>query len=388
MSVCVDTKLSELETALSVVMGGSTALSDPANNISDPLVQIAIHALGGLCAVETALQEFKSGFNIATASCDCLTILATLIGETQLTNKPSSVSISATGTNNTIIPAGTTYSDNFANTWTLQDQITIINGWGWGVAFSAAGSYSVNTSELLIDTAIDNVNTTNGQMIELGYLSEDCEVFRARLMSGGGASINETESGVIKRIESLGAKVSFIGDAPDCVSPFTNNAFVVNGGSDSDIANILMNYAPLNYTTLAGNVEYLVNDCETVRFLRPCPVGIEINYWGRSEIDDQEFIDALCSTPDKCKSTSITAMNFADINKLKQISIRPIYTRNSTVSSTDATTAIDCFGGVSLISDDCHCTGDIVDQPVSDCIDIESWQYPVFVSATYNGESC
>ena len=49
---------------------------------------------------------------------------------------------------------------------------------------------------------------------------------------------------------------------------------------------------------------------------------------------------------------------------------------------------IDCFGSVSLISDDCHCTGTLVDQPVSDCIDIESWQYPVFVSATYNGESC
>lgn len=388
MSVCLDTKLAALETELAAVMGGATTLSDPTNNQADPMVQIALNALGGLCEVEAAIEEFKNGFNINAASCACLTILATLIGEEQRTNKRSTVAIVATGANGTVIPTGTVYEDSYTAEWSLTTQITIKNGFGWGVAQSEIGPHVATKSDLTLQDDITGVSTTNGDMLSYGYTVEDCDQFRARLKSAGGLSVQDTELTVIERLESLGTTARFITDAPDCVDGSSSHAFVVNGGDEASVAQMIMSYAPLNYTTLAGDVSYVVNSCETVKFMRPSPVGIEIEYYSKAPIDDSVFVQALCNSIGTCDNDVVTAMTFADIDKLKSIKLRPIYSRPADAGGDDITTGTDCFGTVSLISDACYDEDAVIDQEQSDCILIASWQYPVFVRATLKGSVC
>ena len=374
-------KIAELESKIAPVLG-ATGLSDPANNIADPLVQIAAHAMGGQQAIEDKLTQFISGFDLSTASCDCLDIYAAYIGESKRANKPSIVSIIASGVEGSVIPKGLLLADNLGNDWTTTDAITISGGIGSGYAESPVGDYLVQPHELYANSIAGINAVTSGMMIESGYTIESCEQFRARLSSKTNKSPN-TENGIIEKLNSIATSAKFIPDAPECISPYSRSAFVVEGGSDLEVAGLIAQYAPLNYTALAGDVSATVYDCETVRFMRPCYVGIQVQYWGTGEVDDSAFIAAMCG------AQTVSALSFSGIDCVNGIMIRPIYPIGSGIDCDQPDTATTCDGSpVLLVSDDCHCTGTECATDFVSCLSLENWQAPAFVDAVYMGESC
>lgn len=374
-------KITDLESKIAPILG-ATCLSDPANNIADPLVQIAAHAMGGQQAIEDKLAQFISGFDLSTASCECLDIYAAYIGESKRANKASTTSVIASGAEGSIIPKGTKLVDNLGNDWTITSAITISGGIGSGHAESPVGDYLVQPHELSGGFPAGISAITSGVMIESGYAIESCEQFRARLSGKANKSPN-TESGIIEKLKSIATSAKFIPDAPECTSPYSRSAFVVEGGSDLEVAGLIAQYAPLNYTTLAGDVSATVYDCETVRFMRPCYVGIQIEYWGSKAVDDSEFIAALCGNQE------VSALSFAGIGCVKGAMIRPIYPIASDVTCTQPDAATACDGSiVSLVSDSCHCTGTDCATDFVSCLSLENWQSPAFVDAAYMGESC
>jgi hypothetical protein len=356
---------------------GETGLSDPRENIADPLVQAVIHPLGGLAELWQRLEKFQDGFDIRTADCDCLEWAASLVGETKRTNQPTRASIVFTGSDGTVIPANTEFQDGYAGSWNTESAIMIRNGFGFGVARSAVGNFEIAEGELSLTTPIAGVAlATNIGIIEQGYLTESCEQFRGRLLSQE-KSI-ETEYGVLNQLKSITTKAWFINDAPDCISPVSNSGFVVIGGNDNEIAETIRQYAPMNYTRLAGGVQIDFN-CEPVRFIRPCPVGVQVQYWGDS-VSDDDFIAAICDGGLKA---------IQSINCVQHARFRLVPAYRSNASCTDEPdTGTGCDGSVSLINDDCPCASDCPSGGYGNCPTLESWQYPVFVSAELMGERC
>lgn len=267
---------------------GITGLSNPSENIADPLVQVVIHALGGQAELERRLDLWSDRFDVRTAACNDLYLAAALVGEYPRSNQPSRVEIIFTGSTQTV-PANASFRDQYLGVWTLESPVNISGGIGFGIARSAIGDFSVMPGELQLVSQIAGVNiATSGMMASIGSVTESCEQFRARLLSGNRRRI-ETDSGVLSKLLDVADSAKIINDAPECISPYSRTGFVVRGGDDSDIATIIRQYAPLNYARLAGNVSVNVAACETVRFIRPCPVGLEINYWGKT-VADSDFI--------------------------------------------------------------------------------------------------
>lgn len=373
----------EIESKLSVQIG-ATGLSNIPENIADPLVQIVTHAVGGQAQLYKDLYDFMEGFNVSTASCETIDALASLIGESRNTNKKTSYSVVFFGTTDLVIPSNTALKDNNGIDWSTLDPITIRNGLGSGVAISPIGFYSLSPSELFLPSPISGVSiATNVSLIEAGFSLENCEQFRARLMNNN-HSCAETEQGVLDRLGASSDFAKVIYDAPDCISDDSHVAFVVRGGSDNDIGNIIANYAPFNFATLAGNTSVAISGCETVKFIRPCPVGIKLQYWSETDVSDSQFIDAICSSEGDglaCIRDKIPCINHMRFSL--------IHSRPESLGCSYEDSGQDCSGTVSLISDDCPCSADSCDDGVfTDCANLESWEYPVFVSAEKEGVYC
>lgn len=165
---------------------GITGLSNPAENISDPLVQIIINALAGHERLEMELSNILNDLDIRTVSCDRLETLASLIGATKRSNLASTVMIAASGSNGTTIPINTVLRDSLLQKWLITESFTIIDGLGFGMArCEKAGVFTVNPHELLLLNPIAGISSlTNGAMIKTGFILESCEQFRVRILSG------------------------------------------------------------------------------------------------------------------------------------------------------------------------------------------------------------
>lgn len=359
-------------------MGGVSVLAEPEQNIADPFVQAVIHPLGGLAELYERLDNYIAGYDISTSSCDDLDRAAILIGEARrTTGKRTRVEIIAVGNAGASIPANTSFTDRYNGTWTLDAPLRIAsNGLGFGTASSIIGTFKPELNELKADLLLGVTLATNGAVLETGYTSESCEQFRQRLLSQ--EPIIETELGVLSALNALGGWAKFINDAPLCVSPYSQNAFVVLGGTDSEAVEAIRSHAPLNYTKLAGDQQIILG-CETVRFMRPEPVGVLIRYYGK-QISDDVFIDALCSG-------GLKAVNQDECVQHAEFALVPAYPESlNCVGLPDS--GIDCNGSVSLYSDACYSTGVCPVINYQNCPTLNSWQYPVFVSAEYMGESC
>lgn len=162
---------------------GVTGLSNPSENISDPLVQIVMHHLGGLAELHKSLDDWKNGFDIRYVDCECLDTRAALMGEVRRTNQPTKVQIAFCGTNGTVIPANTEFTDSLTTVWRLDSAVTIQDGIGFGVASSPNGNYTPSEHELDIQSDIEGVSkAANGAILQEGYIEESCEQFRTRLL--------------------------------------------------------------------------------------------------------------------------------------------------------------------------------------------------------------
>lgn len=362
---------------------GVTGLSNPSENIADPLVQIVMHALGGQAELEKRLTTFIAGFDIRTADCTQLIQAANLIGEQPRTAIPSKVEIILVGASGTLVPANTVFKDNYLGSWTLENPVTLSNGIGFGVAKSAVGSYQVAAGELSLAASIAGIQlATSGQMLSVGGTIESCEQFRARLLSGKNY-LPDTDEGILQKLRSIATKAKLITDIPDCITPYDKVGFVVVGGSDQLVAETIRNYAPYNYSRLAGNTSVLI-DCDTVRFIRPCPVGLQLQYWASSEVEDDVFANAICQL-DTVTAAGLVALIPCLVHvKFRAIPARPAGT------NTEPEQATGCNGvGISLISSDCPCSDtSALSAEFSECINLAPWQMPAFISAEYKGTTC
>jgi hypothetical protein len=79
--------LIDAESKLSVLLGGTTTLSNPSENSNDPLVQIMLTALAGQVKLDEKILNRLYQLDIRTIDCECLEIIASLVGEFKRTNK-------------------------------------------------------------------------------------------------------------------------------------------------------------------------------------------------------------------------------------------------------------------------------------------------------------
>lgn len=367
----------DADSKLSVILGGSTALVDPNTHLPDPLEQILLIALAGQVSVEKAIVDKFGSFDIRVVDCECLDIVAARTGDFRRTNKQTKVGIVITGSNGTVLPANSGFNDSYGNSWYLESKITIVEGIGFGTALSSlAGEYSVAPNDLYLTTSVDGVTkATNSNIIELGYTTESCEQFRSRLINKKPCAL-ETEATVINELLKEADFAKFISDYPDCDSNCLTSGFVVRGGDNNTIASIIRQYAPLNYMRLAGNVEINFPFCETVKFIRPCGVGIQIEYKSDDIIDDSEFESIICQ-----ENGSLYAKMFNDL-PIDAIRFRTVRATPASLACDDITEVSSCGETVSLISEDCPCSQDSCnDTAYKGCAELESWEYPLFISA-------
>lgn len=268
----LDELLVDAETKLSALLGGATALSNPSLYASDPFVQAVLVALGGQADLDAKIEAKFNSYNINTVSCECIDAVASLMGETRHVNKPTTVSIVISGVDGLTRPANTQFTDSTGNTWILDNDITIENGIGFGQAISSSsGEFNVAAGDLYLTNDVSGINiATNSGVVELGFVEESCEQFRERLLTEN-ILAPETESTVIKMLEAESDYVKFINDYPDCDGTgCLGKGFVIRGGNAVIQADIIRDYAPLNYTTLSGNLSIPYDNCEDVKIIRPC----------------------------------------------------------------------------------------------------------------------
>ncbi|MDB4461453.1 baseplate J/gp47 family protein [bacterium] len=382
----LDELLVDAETKLSGLLGGATALSNPSLYASDPFVQAILVALGGQADLDAKIESKFNNYDINTVSCNCIDTVASLVGETRHVNKPTTVSIVISGVNDITLPANSQFTDSTGNTWILDSETTIENGIGFGEAISSSsGEFNVVAGDLSLTNSVSGINiATNSGVIDLGFVEESCEQFRERLLTQN-ILAPETESSVLKLLEKEADFATFISDYPDCDGTgCLGKGFVLRGGDETTLANIIRDYSPLNYMTLAGNTSIPFDNCEDVKFIRPCGVGIQIKYTASKEITDEEFSEIICEN-----NSSLYNKNFSSIDCLTSISFRVVRSSSPALECGDPETADGCGETVDLLSEDCPCVQEECSSPdFKPCAVLNSWEYPVFLSAEYIDGDC
>lgn len=379
--------LIDAESKLSVLLGGTTTLSNPSENSNDPLVQIMLTALAGQVKLDEKILNRLYQLDIRTIDCECLEIVASLVGEFKRSNKQTSAGLVVIGTNGTSIPANSQFKDNLGNIWFNEKEIIVENKIAFGKVLST-NFYNLNLSnnELYLVSAIEGISiATNTFILEQGYSEETCEQFRNRLLNKSVQSF-ETETSVIYELLKKAKFAKFINDYPDCDNidnPCLKSGFVVRGGDDTEIASIIRNYAPINYINLGGNTS-ISFDCETVKFIRPCPVGIMIQYTGSKELTSSDFETIICQL-----NQSVYTTNFSSLDCIKSLTFRTIRQVPESLNCEDPSSATSCGQTVSLLSTNCPCAlTECNPKEYKNCAILKSWEYPVFISAEYMGELC
>lgn len=383
----LDQLLIDAENKLSTILGGATTLSNPSENSNDPLVQIMLTSLAGQVKLDEKIINRLYDIDIRTIDCECLNIIANLIGEFKRTNKKTTIGLIIIGTTGSILPANSQFKDSMGNIWYNELPITIENKIAFGKAVSTTyNSFNIENNDLYLTTPIEGISiATNTFILEQGYSEETCEQFRNRLLTKSLKSF-ETEDTIIYELLKHADFAKFISDYPDCNNldnPCLKSGFVIRGGDDTTIANIIRNYAPLNYVTLGGNVN-INYGCETIKFIRPCPVGIMIKYTGAKQLSNSEFESIICKLND-----SVYANNFASLECIKSLSFRTIRQFPESLNCDDPNTATSCNETISFLSTTCPCAlTECNPKEYKSCAILKSWEYPVFISSEYIGEYC
>ena len=374
----------DTEAQLNSLFGGATTLSNVNEHIDDPFTQSIVVPLAGLVEIEKKIASKFENFDIREVDCSCLDIVASMVGYTRRTNKKTTVQMFITGSNGTEVPTFTLLTDDNNQTWQTDYIAQIDCGVGFTTASSVSNGYfPIKNGELKLITSIDGVDKiTNGVVLEQGYLEESCEQFRNRILSND-SCIPETEDNVINQLLTVATHAKFVNDYPDCNSDgCVGRGFVVRGGSDFEIASIIRRYAPINYASLIGNISQTI-DCEQINFIRPCPVGLDIEYTAIEEVNPADIVNIVCSL-----NNSLKINDFKDIPCMTGIKFktRHVGCYSGTIDSCDTTINMDDYN-------DCPCNyastdGCLIDAEFKPCVNLKSWEYPVVASITYLEDGC
>ena len=380
----VSTIIADLEAKLSALYGQPTVLSDLPNNSSDILAQIALHYAGGLNSLDEAITALKSKLDIRTTPCECIDAVAANFGYVRdTTGSTTQYAISFTGIDGTVINSGTSFTDNIGVVWTLTSDLTISNNFAFGTVESPIGSYSIGSGELVINSPYSGVTFyQNGMLLREGHTSQTCEQFRDSILNP--VSIGDNPDDLIDALNNISNGASIVTDLPDCLLDGCGSGIgiVVNGGDDQTIADLIRTLSPFNYARLLGNTSVSYG-CEEVKFIRPYPVGIIINYWAASDIPDQDFIDLICETGTAGVETFMGKIPCLDGVVLN-------YIRASDEDScTLPKQGIDCNGDtIDLFTSDDICDAECRETGFVGCQELLNVEYPVFVLAERLGDRC
>ena len=150
--------LIDAESKLSVLLGGTTTLSNPSENSNDPLVQIMLTALAGQVKLDEKILNRLYQLDIRTIDCECLEIIASLVGEFKRTNKKTIAGLVVTGTNGTSIPANTQFKDNLGNIWFNEIEIIVENKIAFGKVVSTTfNNLNLSNNELYLVYTIEGI---------------------------------------------------------------------------------------------------------------------------------------------------------------------------------------------------------------------------------------
>ena len=379
----VSTIIADLEAKLAALYGQPTTLSDLPNNASDILVQIALHYAGGLDNLSNAITDLKTKLDIRYTPCECIDAVAANFGYVRdATGSTTQYAISFTGIDGTVINSGTSFTDNLGVVWTLVDDLTISNNFAFGIVESPVGSYTVSSGELVINAPYAGVTFyQNGMLLREGHVLQTCEQFRDSILNPSSVGDNETD--LIAALNAISNSASLVTDLPDCFLDGCSSGMgiVVNGGDDQAIADIIRTLSEFNYANLVGNTSVAFG-CESINFIRPYPVGVQIQYWGPEDVPDQDFIDLICEAGNvniETFTNGIPCLDGAILNLIR--------------SSEDCEFATEGFGcdgeTINLFSDsDDICGANCRETGFSACQELLNIEYPVFVSAERMGDRC
>lgn len=201
---------------------------------------------------------------------------------------PSTVTLSVTGTNGTFIPLGSLASTDDGTVFSTDAEITIAGGVG------SSASTATETGPLTavagtitnIDTPITGWDTvTNAADATVGQYVETDSELRARRIR----SIETTATSVLESILAAVLEIEDVEDAkifdnetdivdPDGLDPHSF-LVVVEGGDDTEIAQVIYNKKPLGIPTNGTTTEVIVDSQgynHDIKFSRPTPIDIYV----------------------------------------------------------------------------------------------------------------
>lgn len=379
----IESELALIESKLQSALGESTVLSDPENNAASPLTQLGLYLATMGNDTKQRLDNLKKVLNLKTLPCDLLDQIAPLIGfQRQVSGIQPKQLIVFYADYGFVLPSGTEMIDGLGRSWFVDNDYPSYNGLGHGYAKGSINYTSVQPNELSLASHLSAIKEiTNVIEVNAGSPSESCEDFRKRLLNE--KPVPETESFLFSKVRKFANDVKLTKEIPDCIEGVGDLGIVVNGGDDNDVANAILESAPVNVAKIRGNEQVAIG-CNNVRFIRPCPVGVIFKYWASKEIDNQSFIDALC------KYGMDIGKVISSIECLTNFEFKLIRSRSSESNeSCDLPdSGVYCDQTVSLINDKCHCDVGCIETDFSCCHKLTELEYPIFISAQREEQPC
>lgn len=234
-------------------------------------------------------EEVHNAFNPSSATGASLSNLVQLNGITRKEATFSTVAIDVTGTDPTVIPAGSLISTSDTDSQFSTDaDITITGGVGSGTA-TAVLSGAVNAlagTLTAIDTPVAGWDTvTNALDADLGVNEEsDAELrIRRRLsLATGAGSILESILAAVLNVTDVTAVAIIENDTNATVDSVPAHSFhtVVNGGLDQDIADTIWQKKPTGILAYGSTTLPVVDSqgfSHDISFSRPTVINLYID---------------------------------------------------------------------------------------------------------------
>ena len=234
-------------------------------------------------------EEVHNAFNPSAATGASLSNLVQLNGITRKEATFSTVAIDVTGTDPTVIPAGSLISTSDTDSqFSIDADITITGGVGSGTATAVlSGAVNAIAGTLTnIDTPLAGWDSvTNAADADLGVNEEsDAELrIRRRLsLATGAGSILESILAAVLNVTDVTAVAVIENDTNATVDGVPAHSFhtVVNGGLDQDIADVIWNKKPTGIQAFGSTTLPVVDSqgfSHDISFSRPTVINIYID---------------------------------------------------------------------------------------------------------------
>ena len=237
------------------------------------------------------LELAYSAFNPQAVTDQNLRNLVQLNGLTELTKRPSTVVLEATGVPGTVIPANSIVSNALTQTQWLTDADANIPSTGIVELTGRSKDFGViaaNVDEItVIESPVNGWSEiTNTEAAVVGRLDETDSELRVRRQRSLSLSGQSSLGSIFSSVGAVGgvSYVSVTENVTDSIQPLTNlppHSFsvVVRGGDDQSIADTIWNKKPvgiLSYGDVDVPVKDTQGDTHIISFQRPIGVNIYV----------------------------------------------------------------------------------------------------------------